>query len=103
MKTKFDVFVEVVKIIFVIMVLVMSIITIVLILLVLFGESPTEITVLSSIIAILIALQTVIMGILFQMKEDMGSLKEFRRQTIYEVKGIGDRLITIKKVIKRNR
>lgn len=48
----------------------------------LFGNSPTETTILLSVLSILVALQVVIIGVLFQIKEDVGTLKEFKRQMI---------------------
>ena len=84
--------VEIIKIIFAIISLILAIISIILILAKLFGNSPTENTILLSVTGILVSLQVVIVSILFQIKEDIGNLKEFKRQTISKIKEIGDKL-----------
>ncbi len=58
----------------------------------LLGHSPDETTITFSIMGILIALQVVVISILFQIKEDVGSLKEFKRQTIEKIKGIENKI-----------
>ena len=86
------IFLEVIRIIFTIIAIVLAIISIILILIKLFGYSPTENTILLSVTGILVALQVVIISILFQLKGDVGELKEFKRQTIGKIKEIENKL-----------
>lgn len=65
--------------------IIMIIITSILILIRLFGNSPSETTIFFSGLAILVSFQILIISILLQMKEDIGSLKEFRNQTIHKI------------------
>lgn len=83
------IFIEVIKIIFIIITIILSII---LISIKLFGNSPTEDTILLSVTGILVALQVVIISILFQVKEDVGNLKEFKRQTISKIKEMNNKI-----------
>lgn len=75
-------FLEFIRITFTIIVITLALITIYMIVLKLTGHSPTEITITYSILGILVAFQVLIAGILFQIKGDVGILKEFRRQNI---------------------
>ena len=68
------------------------IITIALILIKLFGNSPSEITVLLSFIGFLTALQILVISILVGIKEDVGILKEFRSQTVNKINDIENKL-----------
>lgn len=54
----------------------------------LLGHSPTEITILLWMSGVLVSLQVLVLTILFQMKGDLGELKEFKRQTIEKVKNL---------------
>ena len=94
-------FVEIIKIIFTIIVIIFVIIASILIFIKIFGNSPNDITVLFVILSILVALQVIIVGAIFKIMEDMGSLKEFKKQTVSKVKGVEDRLFVIEKHIKR--
>lgn len=89
------IFLEAIRIIFSIIVIILPIITIVMLIIKLLGHSPTETTILFSVVGILAALQVVIIGILLQIKGDgrnlkgnIGELKEFKRQTIEKIKEI---------------
>lgn len=60
-------------------------------------HSPTETTILFSVVGILAALQVMIIGILFQIKGDVGNLKgnigelkEFKRQTVDKIGEMND-------------
>ena len=88
MTDKFERFVNIIKIMFSIMAIIFIILTIILILWQLFGNSPTDIMIILSIIGIFMTFQGIIIGVLFQIKGDMGELKEFKRQTIERIKKI---------------
>ena len=81
-------FLEIIRIIFTIITILLATVTAIFILLKLTGHSPTETTIIFSIIGVLITLQVVIISVLFQIKEDLGSLKEFKRETIHKIKNI---------------
>ncbi len=72
---------DIIRIIFTLITILLAIVSIYLILDKLFGHSPTEETIILSVIGILLTLQVVVITILFQIKEDLGNLKEFKRQT----------------------
>lgn len=48
----------------------------------LLGYSPTEAAMTFSVAGILTALQIIIISVLFQIKGDVGSLKEFKRESV---------------------
>jgi len=83
---------DIIRIIFIILVIILSIYVIILLLIKIFGHSPSEITIISWVVGILLSLQIVIITILFKIKEDIGGIKEFKRQTIRKIKDIEDRL-----------
>jgi len=65
----------------------------------LFGYSPTETTIMISVIGMLATLQAIIITVLFQIKEDIGGIKEFQRgsiefqkQTIEKIKDIENKI-----------
>ena len=83
------IFLEVIRIISAIVAIIMMIITIVLIFIKIFGNSPTDITVIFSVAGFIMAFLIMIISILVGIKEDIGSLKsevcglrEFKNQTI---------------------
>ena len=89
------IFLEIIRIFFGIVVIIFIIISIVLILIKLFGSSPSEITILFTVLSILVGLQVVIIGAIFRIMENMGKLKadvsglkEFKQQTIDRIKKI---------------
>ncbi|MBU3912709.1 MAG: hypothetical protein KKB21_01230 [Nanoarchaeota archaeon] len=79
---------EVIRIIFTVISIILVVTSIIMISLKLSGHSPTETSIIFSVIGILMALQIVIITILFQLKEDIGCFKEFRRQTIDKIKEV---------------
>lgn len=88
-------FLEAIRIIFALIVIILSILTIIMILLKITGHSPTETTIIFSVIGILVTLQAMIIGILFNIKGDLGNIKgnigefkEFKRQTIGKIKAL---------------
>lgn len=90
---------EVIRIIFTIIAIFLLLISILMIILKLLGNSPTEINMTFSIMGILIALQVIIISTLFQIKGDIGELKEFKihslefqKQTIERIKEIKTRI-----------
>ncbi|MBA7524777.1 hypothetical protein ES705_16919 [subsurface metagenome] len=84
---------NIITLIFAIITIILLLITIILIFIKILGQSPTDVKILYSTIGFLIALQIVIITILFQIKENVGELKEFKRQTISEIKEIKTKLI----------
>lgn len=86
--------IEIIKIIFTLIAIISALITIVLLIIKMIGHSPTEITILLSLVSFLIALQIIILTVLFQVKGDIGGLKEFRRQTVSEIREIKKRIIS---------
>ncbi|MAG02515.1 hypothetical protein CMI42_04200 [Candidatus Pacearchaeota archaeon] len=73
---------DLIRIIFTILSIGLMIITIWMILQKLLGHSPTEISIMFSVIGILVSLQIVIISILFSLKGDVGELREFKRQSL---------------------
>ncbi len=73
---------EAIKIIAFIVVVIASIILIIMLVMKLTEHSPTELTVIMWIAGIMFTLLFMIIMILFQIKGDVGGLKEFRRQMI---------------------
>ena len=57
----------------------------------LLGHSPTDTTIIFSILGILVALQVIIISVLFQIKGEVGELKEFKRQTISKINKIEEK------------
>ena len=65
--------------------IILIILSLIMILLKISVHSPSETTIIFSVVGILLALQVVVISILFQIKEDIGNLKEFKRQTIVKI------------------
>ena len=79
---------KLIRLIFTTIVIILAFVSIILLLIKLTGHSPSENTIIISVVGILVALQVVVISILFEIKEDIGNLKEFKRQTISKVKEI---------------
>ena len=76
---------DIIRIIFSIISIILIILSLIMILLKISVHSPSETTIIFSVVGILLALQVVVISILFQIKEDIGNLKEFKRQTIVKI------------------
>lgn len=85
-------FLEAIRIIFTIITIILAIATIIMILMKLLGYSPTETTIMLSVMGMLATLQAIIITALFQIKGDVGSLKEFQRQTVDKIKQIENKI-----------
>ncbi len=84
---------ETIRIIFTIIAVILIIASGWMLILKLAGHSPSETTIMFSVIGILLTLQVVVISILFQIKEDIGSFKEFKRQTIEKIRKIENRIV----------
>lgn len=73
-------FLEAIKIFFIIFSIIFIIISTILVLWQLFGNSPSDIMVIFSALGIVVTLEGIVISVLFQIKEDFGGLKEFKRQ-----------------------
>jgi len=89
------VFWKTIKIIIFILFLILSLITIWMLILKITGHSPDITTIIAWVVGIILTFQILIITILFQVKGDLGEIKEFKRnqlnfnkQTIETVKAI---------------
>lgn len=79
MRSAFETFVETVRILFSIIAIIFIIISTVLILIKMFGNNPTEMTMMLSMASIIFVLLGVVITVLFGIKGDLGELREFKR------------------------
>lgn len=86
---------EIIALIFFVIAAIIGIITIILLIIKLTGRSPDAIIILAGTVATISALQIAIISVLFQIKESLGRLEEFRhnikefqKQTIAEIKNL---------------
>jgi len=70
--------VKIALIIIYILFILLSVVVIVMLTLKLIGRSPTTITIISWVVGVILTFQILIATILFQVKEDLGKLKEFK-------------------------
>jgi len=90
---------NIIQIVSTILIIIMSIGLIIMLLLKLTDHSPTEITLLSTGFSILAGVLLMLATILFNMKEDIGGLKEFRKHTIQKINEISENVKEIKEKI----
>ncbi len=101
MRSTFEVLVDAVRILFSIIAIIFIIISTVLILIKLFGNNPTEITIMLSITSIIFALLGVVISVLFGIKGDLGELKEFKRLIIDKTKDIQSGVVRLNERISK--
>lgn len=92
---------NVIRVVFTFLFIIMSIILIIMLLMKLTEHSPTEMTLFSTGFSILAGFLLMVTTILFNMKEDLGGLKEFKRQTVNKINDINSKIDEILKRLKR--
>lgn len=90
---------EAIRIISSLVAIVLILITVWMILLKIFGHSPSDANVIFSVIGILVVLQIMVINVLFNIKGDVGGLKEFRKHTISKINEISRDVKEIKNKI----
>ena len=79
---------------------IIAIILIIMLLIKITGHSPDSITILSWGIGLVLSLEILILSILFPIKENLGELNEFKRQTISEIRKLKDKITDLDASVK---